>query len=348
MNAPSYLAPALVAAAALALPAPSAPAPAFWDAEPVRPLPAFPLGIQGSFLDLPFRVTPETVRLGRWLFFDRRLSRDQTVSCATCHRPEHGFSEPTAHSTGVAGRQGARKAPPILNAAFTLRGAYFWDGRASSMVEQAIGPMANPLEMDLPHPEVVARVAGIPGYRAAFRAAYDDDRLDIGRIAAALAAYEATRLSGDSRFDRFQAGDAAALSADERAGREVFFGRGRCDRCHSGPGLTDSSFHVIGIGGPTAADIGRFAVTGDPRDRGAFRTPTLRDVSRRAPYMHDGSARTLRDAVRAYQDPAPHPHLDPEMSRIELSWADVDALVAFLGALDGRGFEDEAPRLFPE
>lgn len=343
--------------ALLAAGAAPAPEPTPWEAEsPLRPLPAAPLGITADFGSLPYAVTPEKVRLGRWLFFDPRLSRDGTVSCGTCHRPEHGFSEPTAHSRGIGGQEGGRKAPPILNAAFTIQHAYFWDGRAGSLPEQAKGPMVNPIEMGSSHPAVEATIAAVPGYRRAFRQAFGDEQVDIDRIAEAIAAYEATRLSGGSRYDRFQAGDAGALTEEERQGRDVFFGRGRCSACHAGPGFTDSRFHAIGIGTPghftgrpgAAADPGRFAVTGAEPDRGAFRTPTLRDVSRRAPYMHDGSAATLFEAVRAYQFQAEGPGLDPLLKEIDIACPDVDALVAFLGALDGTGFEDRPPRHLPQ
>ncbi|MBI5070457.1 MAG: cytochrome-c peroxidase [Deltaproteobacteria bacterium] len=348
----TLLALALAASAAAEVPVLSA-----WEAEsPLRPLPEAPLGVPADFGTLPFAVTPEKVRLGRWLFFDARLSADGTISCGSCHRPEHGFSEPTAHSRGIRGQEGGRKAPPILNAAFTIQHAYFWDGRAGSLAEQAKGPIANPIEMGSSHPAVAAAVGAVPGYRKAFREAFGDDQVGIDRIAEAIAAYEATRLSGNSRFDRFQAGDRTALSEEEQRGREIFFGRGRCDRCHGGAGFTDSRFHAIGVGTPghftarpgAAPDPGRQAVTGAEADRGAFRTPTLRDVSRRAPYMHDGSAATLFEAVRAYQFQAEGVALDPVMREIDITCPDVDALVAFLGALDGTGFEDRPPRHFPQ
>jgi cytochrome c peroxidase len=338
---------------------PRTPRPESWQLEtPLRPLPPVPLGVKASFEDLRTpRVTPRKVRLGRWLFFDARLSKDGTVSCASCHRPENGFSELTAHSKGIGGREGKRKAPPILNAAFAIKETYFWDGRARSLAEQAKGPLVNPIEMGNTHDAVVRTVARIRGYRKAFREAYGDGRIDIDRVADAIAAYEATRLSGDSRYDRFLAGDTSALTQVEKEGREVFFGRGRCDSCHGGWSFTDSKFHNIGIGwspppdGRPAhegfGDTGRFAVTKHPKDLGAFKTPTLRDVSKRAPYMHDGSAATLQDAVRAYQHVSGNPNLDPIMREIEISCRDVEVLVAFLRALDGTGYDEAPPMQFP-
>jgi cytochrome c peroxidase len=342
-----------------------------WERDnPVRPLPTPPPGLDVDLSQANVKISPEEVRLGRWLFFDGRLSRDGTVSCATCHRPAHAFSEPTAHSTGIGGRQGTRKAPPILNAAFPLFDVYFWDGRARSLAEQAKGPITNPVEMGNTLDGVVRTISAIPGYRRAFREVFGDDRIDIDRVAEAIAAYEATRLSGGSAYDRFAAGDEGALTPLAREGFELFFGRGRCSACHLGPSLTDSRFHNVGIGydstrwraldwsAPTGAprptlvehgfhDPGRFAVTGAPADVGAFKTPTLRDVSRHAPYMHDGSSPTLEDAVSRYVDVESNPWLDPAMREAQLTPADIPPLVAFLRALDGTGFEDSAPRTFP-
>ncbi|HET9594796.1 MAG TPA: cytochrome c peroxidase [Anaeromyxobacteraceae bacterium] len=328
-----------------------------WEREsPVRPLPERPLGMEVDFgAARGVEVTPEKVRLGRWLFFDARLSADGTVSCGTCHRPALAFSEDTARSTGIRGQQGTRKSPPIVNAAFSVFGDLFWDGRAASLQEQVKGPIANPVEMGNTHEGAARTVAGIAGYRKAFREAYADERIDIDRIADAIAAYEATRLSGGSAWDRFTAGEAAALSDEAREGMDLFFGRGRCNACHLGPNLTDGRFHNIGIGYDEEAppprsgfsDPGRYAVTGEPDDTGAFKTPTLRDVARRAPYMHDGSVPTLAEAVMTYVRIESNPWLDPAMLEVRLAPFDVRPLVAFLEALDGTGFEDTPPASFP-
>jgi cytochrome c peroxidase len=334
-------------------------APTAWEAEsPVRPLPAPPLGIAADLKRAKVQVTPEKVRLGRWLFFDGRLSRDGTVSCASCHRPENAFSEPTPHSTGVGGKQGTRKAPPIVNAAVAIFDHYFWDGRAGSLAEQAKGPIENPLEMASTRDDVVRTLSGIAGYRKAFREAYGDERVDIDRVADAIAAYEITRLSGGSAYDRFQAGDESALSEKAKRGMEVFFGRGRCSACHLGPNFTDARFHNIGIGfarppeGRSAldgfADVGRYAVTRQEADIGAFKTPALRDVSKHAPYMHDGSEPTLERAVLRYVQFEETPYLDAAMKEMHLMPCDVAPLVEFMRALDGTGYEDAAPRALPQ
>jgi cytochrome c peroxidase len=342
-----------------ASPVPAVPAVPAWEAEnPVRPLPAAPLGVAGELADLLPRVTPEKVRLGRWLFYDPRLSSDGTVSCASCHEPSAGFSERDPVSTGVKGQKGSRKAPPVLNAAFPIYPVWFWDGRASSLADQAKGPMENPVEMGMTHAGVEATVRAIPGYARYFAEAFGDPRIDVDRVAEAIAAYEATRLSGNSAYDRWDAGDPAALDEKQKLGLETFFGKAACNQCHLGPNLTDSRFHNLGVGWrappPGAApatgfvDPGRVKVTGQAQDTGAFKTPTLRDVSRRAPYMHDGSVATLREAVELYdRGGLANPWLSPDVKPLRLSPREVEALVAFLQALDGEGFEDVAPRSFP-
>jgi cytochrome c peroxidase len=329
-----------------------------WEADnPLRPLPTPPLGSPADFAAVPW-VTPEKVRLGRWLFFDARLSADGTVSCATCHRPENGFSEPTAVSTGIRGQMGHRKSPPILNAAWPVYPHLFWDGRSATLADQAKGPLANPIEMGDSLERVVAAVSGIEGYRRYFREAFGDPAIDIDRIAEAIAAYEATRLSGNSRHDRHAAGDASALDEQEVRGKTLFFGRAQCSQCHLGPNLSDSLFHNIGVGWkeppPGAppmdgyADKGRHDVTKDAKDVGAFKTPTLRDVSKRAPYMHDGSEPDLEATVLHYQRGGdPNPWLSERIFPLRLTEADVAALVAFMEALDGEGYGDVAPRAFP-
>lgn len=346
------------AAAPVAEPAPAAAVP-LWELEnPVRPLPVPPLGVPVEFSELPFKVTPEKVRLGRWLFFDTRLSADGTVSCASCHRPENAFSEPTPVSTGVGGRTGRRKPMPILNVAFPITPSYFWDGRAGSLLEQAKGPMASRVEMDMSHERVTAAVSRIPGYRRYFREAFGDDPVDVERIAEAIAAYESTRLSGNSAYDRYEAGDDGALDERQRQGRDLFFGKARCNACHLGFNLSDSRFHNLGVGYRSPApgsdpragfrDLGRYEVTRREEDTGAFKTPTLRDCRKHPPFMHDGSIATLREVVLHYdRGGTRNPWLGEEMRPLNLSAREVDALVAFLEALDGEGYQDTPPGSFP-
>lgn len=351
-------------------------------ANPVVPLPVPPLGITERLEELETPPTPGTVRLGRWLFFDPRLSVDGSVSCATCHRPDHGFSEPTPVSTGVDGKTGARKAPPVLNVAFDIEQHRFWDGRAASLEEQAIGPLVNPVEMAMAdHDFVVERLRGIAAYRPFFREAFGDDEIDIERVGRALADYERTRFSGGSPWDRWQAepdAEDAAIDLDEvtdldgtlhleriefrdgrhvsarvKLGHYVFFEKAFCNQCHLGPNLSDAGFHNLGVGWDPATetfrDIGRFEVSGLDADRGAFKTPTLREVALRAPYMHDGSVATLRETVELYnRGGEANPWLSPKVKPLHLDDGEVDALVAFLEALNGEGYHDEPPRVFPE
>ncbi len=330
--------------------------PAWEKDSPLLPLPASPAGLDVDLSASPVPLTPEKVRLGRWLFFDARLSADGTVSCATCHRPDHGFSDTTPVSTGVRGGKGTRKSPTIINAGFPVVPRYFWDGRAATLVEQAKGPITNPVEMANTLERATATIAAIPGYRRAFRQAFGDERIDIERIAEAIAAYEVTRLSGGSAYDRFNAGDEGALSDEAQRGMEIFFGRGRCNACHLGRSFSDGRFHNIGIGYRRPDDLvqtgfvdgGRYAISGDPADVGAFKTPSLRDLSKRAPYMHDGSSPDLTDALFDYIHVVENPWLDPAMDEVRIFPFDVPALLAFLEALEGTGYEDSAPPSFPQ
>jgi cytochrome c peroxidase len=330
--------------------APQAPA---WEAaNPIVALPQPPLGLTSTWAELAQPPTPERVRLGRWLFFDARLSADGTVSCATCHRPEHAFSEPTPVSTGVGGQRGTRKAPSCVNLAWTLYPHFFWDGRAASLEEQALGPIENPIEMGSTHAAMISTLQSIGGYAPYFAQAFGTPGITAARVAQALADYQRTRLSGNSPWDRWRAGDRTAVSAAVQRGHELFFGKAACNQCHLGQNFTDSSFHNLGIGwraeSGTFADEGRFAISKQEADRGAFKTPGLRDCSKHAPFMHDGSVATLRDAVLHYdRGGTANPWLSPKLSPLHLAPDEVEALVAFLQALDGEGYQDTAPAAFP-
>ncbi len=330
-----------------------------WERDnPIKPLPTPPLGIDTAYADLPDPPKPARVRLGRWLFFDARLSSDGNVSCATCHRPDHAFSEPLPVSTGVHGLKGTRKAQTFINQAWTIYPRFFWDGRAASLEAQALLPISTPNEMGMPHAQLLARLRTIRGYepyfREAFGAAAGSDAVTIERIAKALADYERTRLSGNSAWDRWrQRRDESAVSAQVKAGHALFFGKAACNQCHLGQNFTDSQFHNVGIGWQagtkTFADRGRFDVTKKPADLGAFKTPTLRDLRRRGPYMHDGSVATLREVMDLYtRGGTANPHLSPKVKALRLSPADVDALIAFMDALNSDDPPEVAPRSFPQ
>jgi cytochrome c peroxidase len=327
-------------------------------ANPVRALPPRLAGHSMGLSELEEPPDPLRARLGRWLFFDPRLSADTTISCATCHIPAVGFSQPTPVSTGIKGQQGDRKAPSFLNAAFANYPETFWDGRAANLEEQAKGPMENPIEMGDTHASVVEKIAAAGGYRSFFEEAFGSPEVTIDRIARAIADYERTRLSGNSRWDKWNewlpdtVGYDELLTEQEILGNDLFFGKANCSNCHSGPHFTDSQFHNIGIGWDpkteTFSDEGRYVVTGDEVDRGAFKTPGLREVHLRAPYMHDGSIPTLREAVEHYVNGEfQNPWLSDKMEEIDLTDEEIDALVAFLNALAGEGYEDEPPEVFP-
>jgi cytochrome c peroxidase len=331
---------------------------------PIRPIPDAPLG-SGIVLQLSSEPpTPARVRLGRWLFFEHRLSSDGTVACASCHQPEYGFSQATPVATGVGGHRGRRKVPPILNLATTFhvnfkqkpQATFFWDGRATSLEGQALQPVVNPDEMGSTDAAMLKTLSRIDGYHRYFEQAFGDSRITRERVARALADYERTRVSGNSPFDRWHSGhDATALSDGAKRGYELFTGKGECAHCHAPP-LFGGGFHNTGIGWDRAthtfADQGRHLITKGTIDEdwpGTFKAPTLREVARRAPYMHDGSIHTLREVVEYYNRGAnPNPWLSAFIHPLGLTPAEMDDLVAFLEALNGEGWQDRGPTRFPQ
>ncbi|MCC6536243.1 MAG: c-type cytochrome [Bryobacterales bacterium] len=286
--------------------------------------------------------TADTIALGRDLFHDKRLSADRSISCASCHDAASAFADPRAHSQGVDKKEGNRNAPPVMNAAF--HPVQFWDGRAATLEEQAGGPIANPVEMNLPHEEAVRRVAADSEYRGRFERAFGPGPVTMDKITKAIASFERTLIAGGSPFDRyFYGGDKTALSEDAIRGLALFRDpqRGNCTACHTiGERFalfTDGKFHNVGAGLSNEGEIvdhGRFAVTRQEADRGAFRTPTLRNIARTAPYMHDGSLRTLRQVVDFYiGGGSSNPSLDKEIKPLKLKFEERVELVAFLEAL---------------
>ncbi len=272
---------------------------------------------------------PRKVALGQQLYFDTRLSADNSVSCASCHNPELGWSDGRATSVGVGGKTGNRNAPTVINSAFSR--FQFWDGRAATLEEQALGPIENPIEMNLPIDEAVARLNAIEGYRTQFNEIFGSDCTS-ATLAKAIAAYERTILSGDAPYDRYKAGDESALSESAVRGMKLFFGAANCSACHPGPHFTDFAFHNIGIGMDAEnPDKGRFEVSGLGGDTGAFKTPTLREIARTAPYMHDGSLATLEEVIEHYDKGGiPNEFLDEEMFELGLSDQDKTDLITFL------------------
>lgn len=336
-------------------------------ANPVRPLPAAPLGHDQSLADLARPPDPKKARLGRWLFFDRRLSPGAKNSCEKCHTAARGWSEDTIVTMKIGDHSVPRRTMTFVNSAFAFFPEQFWDGRSKSLDEQPKGPKLN-----------VEAIAAVPGYAPYFEEAFGDARVDASRVSQAIADWERTQLSGNSPWDRWRRlGDEKAVSDEVRLGDRVFFGKGRCGHCHIatvltdpkfaaaraqmkstplhlvGNSFTDWRFHNEGIGFEPATkrfkDPGRFLATGRKEDTGAFKTPPLRDVALHPPYMHDGSLPTLEAVVEHYRKGGiDNPYLDALMEPLDLTDAEAAALVAFLRALTGSGYADTAPALFPE
>lgn len=304
-----------------------------------------PLGLPPVPIPPENPPTEESIALGKKLFFDARLSADGSVSCASCHDPKQGFTDGMPTAKGIRSQFGRRNAPTVVNAAYAP--LLFLDGRAAGLEEQAGGPIANPIEMGETHASVAAKLNAIPEYRAEFKNVFGPGPVTIGKIEMAVASYERTLLSGDSPFDRFlYRDDKTALSEAAQRGLKIFVDkkRGNCSTCHT-IGETyalfsDGKFHNIGAGiNPNGEmiDLGRYEQTKVEADKGAFRTPGLRNVALTAPYMHDGSLKTLKDVVDFYAGGGTsNPQLDPEIKELKLSGQDRADLVAFLESLTGR------------
>ncbi len=305
---------------------------------------AAPLGLPPVPIPAGNPVTADAVALGKKLFYDRSLSSQDSLSCASCHLPSHGFADPHAVSIGFHGALGVRHAPTVLNAAYLP--AQFWDGRAASLEEQVIGPVTNPNEMGSTAEGIVANLQKNPEYPPLFQKVFGTGEITTERVENAVASYERTLLSGNSAFDRYEyGGDKTALTAQQMRGLAIFRdpNRGNCAVCHTIDAhdalFTDGKFHNIGEGVDDEGkfdDAGRFARTHADSDMGAFKTPTLRNVAETGPYMHDGKVKSLEDVVQYYAGQGnSNPNLDKEMKKIHLSAQDRSDLVAFLESLTG-------------
>lgn len=306
---------------------------------------AIPLGLPP--LPIPPRNPPTeaSIALGRRLFYDTRLSKDDSLSCSSCHRPQTGFTDVKERSVGVGGTLGLRHAPSLVNAAYSP--LLFWDGRAASLEAQVGSPILNPLEMDETHEAAVAKLRADPSYRPLFRSVYGTDAITFDRVANALASFERTILSGDSPFDQYAyQGKKNALSPAQIRGVAAFKdpAKGNCAACHTiGPTFalfTDNQFHNTGEGvgdNEQIADLGRYDVTHIEADKGAFKTPSLRNVAVTGPYMHDGKLKTLKDVVDFYAGGGnSNPYLDKRISAIHLTGQDRTDLVEFMKSLTGQ------------
>ena len=286
-------------------------------------------------------VTKGKVELGKQLFFDKRLSKNDSISCADCHRAQDGWSDPKAGSIGITSVPTDRNSQSLLNVGYSR--FFFWDGRSMSLEDQAVKPITNPHEMGMESlDEVVEKISKIPGYTEQFDLVFDDG-ITAKSIGDAISAFERTLIGGNSPYDRYLNGDKTALSESALRGKELFFKKGHCSACHSGPLFTDHGFHNIGVGlADTGAgqavkpsDKGRFEVTGRKGDKGSFKTPGLRDIHLTAPYMHGGQIATLEEVVEFYDRGGDlrgeqNPQLDEEMFPLKLTPQEKSDLVEFM------------------
>ena len=311
-----------------------------------------PFGLEESAIVVPADnpLTIQRVELGRTLFFDKRLSNDNTIACANCHLMQHGFTDGQPVSTGIRGQKGGRSAPASFNRVFSS--AQFWDGRAATLEDQSIGPFTNPIEHGFVNYDImISKMKKIKGYNTLFLQVFGED-ITIGNVGKAIASFQRTVLSGNSPMDRFdQGGEANAISPEAQRGLLLFRDKARCTKCHSGFNITDEKFHNIGTGwDDNKVDLGRYMVTKNPEDISAFKTPTLREIARSAPYMHDGRFKTLEDVVNFYnQGGVKNPHQDPLILPLELTKEEKKDLVQFLRTLSGEGYKHAtAPATFPQ
>ena len=337
LAAPLFLAAALLPASAMSQGSPGARDPARGPTGPAVLRPEIPLGLD-LYLPVPEDnpLTREKVALGRKLFHDPILSQDGSLACAGCHDPERAFTDGRAVSVGVFGRVSARSVPTLVNRAYGS--SFFWDGRTSSLEEQVLQPIQDPKELDMTLKDLVVRLRRHREYPEAFQATFGRIPTSVD-LANALASYVRTILSGDAAIDRYRNGEIDALSDQARQGLRIFQGKANCSACHVGPNFTDERFHNTGVAWRDGEllDPGRFAVTGKEEDRGAFKTPTLRNVERTAPYMHDGSIATLREAIEFYDRGGnANPHRDGQLHPLDLTTDGQEALLAFLNSLSGR------------
>ena len=305
-----------------------------------------PLGLPSVPIPADNPPTEETIALGRRLYYDPMISSDGTISCASCHAPQFAFSDNRPVSEGVEKKLGTRHAPTVINSAYS--NLQFWDGRAANLEEQALGPMTNPVEMAHTLDGVVKRLQADPNYPAMFKKAWGTDQITIEMVAKSIASFERTVLAGDSPFDRFMYGhDSTALSLEAQRGMMVFTKKkkGNCEVCHSIEKdyslFTDNRFHNLGVGADKRGnlkDVGRYAITKNEDDMGCFKTPTLRNLANRGPYMHDGSFPTVKDALGHYIGGGNwNTNLDKEIHSLDVLTSDErDDLMQFLDSLNGK------------
>ncbi|MGI9414347.1 MAG: cytochrome-c peroxidase [Hyphomicrobiales bacterium] len=296
--------------------------------------------------EIPFPQTApyslHIATLGKMLFYDPRLSGAQNMNCASCHNPSFGYETPVPTAIGAANVPLGRHAPTLLNHAWTPR--FFWDGRAASLEEQAAGPITASVEMNGKFPEIIARLKDIDEYRKWFERLFPDKGISRETILKAIATYERTVVSGVAPFDRWVEGDEDAMTDEAKRGFELFVGKAGCSECHSGWNFTDSDFHDIGL---ATEDIGRAQY--EPQNalaRHAFKTPGLRNLTYRAPFMHNGSLSDLEAVIAHYESGGiERPSLAPSMPSFELTDGERADLLAFMRSLTAEKADTPIPVL---
>ena len=296
--------------------------------------------------------------LGKLLFFDPRLSKSKQISCANCHDPELAWADGRSVSFGHNRKNGVRNSPSVFNMAYHT--TFFWDGRASTLESQAMFPLTDPVEMASHEAVAVKHIKRIKGYRPYFKEAFGDEKITLTRIFEAIATYERTIVSGKSKFDRFISGDKNLFTDEEVLGLHLFRTKARCVNCHFSPLFSDQQFHNLGLSyyGRKHEDLGRFKISKDTADVGRFKTASLREVARTAPYMHNGLIPSLDEVIQMYDAGMAHPKprkdqqndplfptTDPLLQKLSLTKEERAALKAFLLTLNSPAKREKMPEL---
>jgi len=302
------------------------------------------------------KLTPERIKLGKLLYFDKRLSSSGKISCATCHHPKRGWTDehPTPKAVGHEGAVGPRNSPVILNTAYQNR--QFWDGRVRTLEQQALGPIEADVEMNMPLDVLIPKLNKIKGYKRLFKKAYPKSGGNITKeyLAKAIASFERTVVSTESPFDKYAKGNKRAISKKAKEGFELFKGKAKCIDCHDGFNFTDGSFHNIGLndGELQGKELGRYLVKRRAAWYGVMKTPTLRDVTKSYPYFHDGSVKTLEEATAICAGGGRYEHnvKNKSLSIVDrhLTEAEIAKIVSFMKTLTGPDMKLKIPTKFPK
>lgn len=303
------------------------------------------------------KPSKELIKLGKQLFFDNRLSQTKQFACVSCHHPDQNYTDNRQNSMGFALEQGNRNAPTVMNLSYAT--SLFWDGRAGSLEDQVLGPMQNPVEMNTSLDTVVARVRNIKGYQKSFKKVLKKDTISIKDIAYAIATFERSLVSRKAKFDLFLEGR-RPLNKSELKGLHLFRTKGRCMNCHNGGYLTDNKFHNLGLTyyGRKYEDLGRYNVTKRAEDVGKFKTPSLRDVMRTRPWMHNGLFDNMNGILNMYNAGMPRPKrkknqlndslfpvTSPLLKKLELTSDEKQDIISFLESISAPALRIKKPEL---